>query len=138
VWAIGARPDRASRTESIMNARRFEEQTGLFQTFQPDRQALEIERIRLAAMRARDEAIAAALRRLFRGLGHGIAAVATAILSWPERRRTYESLRGLTDRELSDIGLTRGEIARVFEPEFRLNTRAAANTNTRAAPAHAA
>jgi uncharacterized protein YjiS (DUF1127 family) len=136
--AIGAIPDGVSRTESIMTSRRFQEQTGLFESFRPDSQALEIERIRHEAIRARDEAIANGLRRMFLGLGRGLAALVAAVLSWPERRRTYENLRGLTDRELSDIGLTRGEIARVFEPEFRLNTRAAANSNKRSAPAHAA
>jgi uncharacterized protein YjiS (DUF1127 family) len=109
------------------------EQTGLFHLSTPDRQAMDIQAIRLAAIRARDEAIAAGLRRFFSGIGRTIAAVATAVVTWPDRRRTYENLRGLTDRELADIGLTRGEISRVFEPEFRMNTRAAANSN--AAPA---
>ncbi len=112
-----------------MNARRTEEQSGLFHNATPDRMAIDVEAIRLAAMRARDEAIAAGLRRFFGGLGRAVAAIGSALLSWPERRRTYENLRGLTDRELADIGLTRGEISRVFEPEFRLNTRAAANSN---------
>jgi uncharacterized protein YjiS (DUF1127 family) len=94
---------------------------------------MDIQAIRLAAIRARDEAIAAGLRRFFSGIGRTIAAVATAVVTWPDRRRTYENLRRLTDRELADIGLTRGEISRVFEPEFRMNTRAAANSN--AAPA---
>ncbi len=116
-----------------MTPRRLQEQTGLFHIPTPNRQALDIEAIRLAAIRARDEAIADGLRRFFGGIGRALGAVATAVFTWPTRRRTYENLRGLTDRELADIGLTRGEITRVFEPEFRMNTRAAANSN--AAPA---
>jgi uncharacterized protein YjiS (DUF1127 family) len=38
-----------------------------------------------------------------------------------ERCRVYEHLRALTDRELADIGLARGDIGRVLEPEFHLS-----------------
>jgi uncharacterized protein YjiS (DUF1127 family) len=116
-----------------MTPRQQIEQTGLFHASTSDRQSMQIDAIRMAAMRARDEAIAAGMRKLFGGIGRALAAVATAVVTWPDRRRTYENLRGLTDRELADIGLTRGEISRVFEPEFRMNTRNAANSN--AAPA---
>ena len=37
------------------------------------------------------------------------------IATWPRRRATYDSLARLTDRELADIGLTRGDIGHVFE-----------------------
>ena len=47
--------------------------------------------------------------------------------AWPERRRTYENLRALTDRELADIGLTRSDIFRVFEPDFSANQPRPAN-----------
>ena len=33
-------------------------------------------------------------------------------------RRVMAELRDLTDRELADIGLSRGEISRVFDPSF--------------------
>lgn len=48
----------------------------------------------------------------------GIGAVAVAIWTWPDRRAAYERLRGYTDRQLADIGLTRGDLPRVFEPGF--------------------
>jgi uncharacterized protein YjiS (DUF1127 family) len=98
-----------------MNPRRHQEQIGLFQTFASQRSAAEIETIRAAAIRARDEALAAALRRLVLRAGQVLAAAAAKLTTWPERHRTYESLRSLTDRELADIGLSRGDIGRVFE-----------------------
>lgn len=103
-----------------MNARHSTEQASLFAIATPDRTAREIEVLRHAAIRARDQAIAESVISFFSSIGRGLAFVARAARSWPERRRTYENLRSLTDRELADIGLTRGEISRVFEPDFRL------------------
>ncbi|MBU8536443.1 DUF1127 domain-containing protein [Falsiroseomonas tokyonensis] len=103
-----------------MNPRHSLEQATLFAIANPDRTAREIEVLRHAAIRARDQAIADGVVRFFSSLGRGLAFLGRTIASWPERRRTYENLRSLTDRELADIGLTRGEIARVFEPEFRV------------------
>ena len=53
-------------------------------------------------------------------LADGIKAVWWAVLHYAERRRAYQHLRMLTDRELSDIGLARGDIGRVFEPDSRI------------------
>lgn len=39
-----------------------------------------------------------------------VAAVADAIIDWNDARLTRKSLNALTDRELDDIGLTRGDI----------------------------
>jgi uncharacterized protein YjiS (DUF1127 family) len=99
------------------------------------REIREIQALHLAAIRARDEALAAMLRRAFRGLRTGIAAIVETLATWPQRRRVYEDLRSLTDRELADIGLTRGDIARVFEPDFAAKTRRPANANQRPAVA---
>lgn len=106
-----------------MNARILEEQAALFPHAATTRMTreTELEAIRFAAMRARDEALAAGVRKFFSALGHGLAFAADMIRAWPERRRTYENLRSLTDRELADIGLSRGEIARVFEPGFSIS-----------------
>jgi uncharacterized protein YjiS (DUF1127 family) len=54
-------------------------------------------------------------------LADGLRAVWWAVRHYAERRRAYEQLRALTDRELEDIGLARGDIGRVFEPEFRIS-----------------
>lgn len=114
-----------------MNARIIEEQAALFPHAATTRMTreTELEAIRFAAIRARDEALAAGLRKLFTGIGQGLVAMARAARAWPERRRTYESLRALTDRELADIGMTRGDIARVFEPGFAAPAQKAANGN---------
>ncbi len=113
-----------------MNARIPEEQVGLFPHAATTRMTreTELEAIRFAAMRARDEALAAGVRKLFTLIGQGIASAAGAIRAWPERRRTYENLRSLSDRELADIGLSRADIARVFEPGFSANQPRPANS----------
>ncbi len=108
-----------------MNPRDTQEQIGLFRDLPPAVSAAQIAAIRAEAIHARDAAIAAGVKRAFVALGRTLAALGSAIVTWPERRATYESLRSLTDRELADIGLTRGDIARVFEPEFRAPRRAA-------------
>jgi uncharacterized protein YjiS (DUF1127 family) len=118
-----------------MDARHSLEQATLFPYATQDRTNREIEVLRHAAIRARDEAIADGVRRFFTGLGRGLAFLGRTIRSWPDRRRTYENLRALSDRELADIGLVRGEISRVFEPDFRLPAKPAANANH--APARA-
>lgn len=102
-------------TESIMNPRDTQEQIGLFPaTSTPD--AAAIQTIRAQALAARDAAIAAMLAGAVRAVGRAVR----TLLSWPHRRATYESLRRMSDRQLADIGLTRADIARVFEPDFRL------------------
>lgn len=110
-----------------MDPRRDQEQSGLFQTNQPIR--TDIEAIRLEAAQTRDAAIGDLLRRGLRALGQAFAVVGAALATWPQRRATYDNLRRLTDRELADIGMTRGDIFRVFEPDFRLPSRPA-NTNS--------
>lgn len=107
-----------------MDPRRSQEQIGLFPVpFQPN--FADVERLRAEAIAARDAAVAQALKRSFTGIGKALAAIGAALTSWPERRATYENLRALTDRELADIGLTRGDISRVFEPEFKVPGRPA-------------
>jgi len=115
-----------------MDPRQAQEQSGLFRITGPGR--ADIEAIRLEAARARDAAIGDMLRGGLRRVGQAFAALGAALLSWPERHATYDNLRRLTDRELADIGLTRGDIVRVFEPDFRLPTRPA---NANSAPATA-
>ncbi|WP_237212805.1 DUF1127 domain-containing protein [Falsiroseomonas oryziterrae] len=131
---MGARR-RTLHSESIMDPRRAPEQSGLFHSKAPA--SAEIEAIRLAAVRSRDAAIADILQRAARRVGAVFSAVADALTSWPERRATYEKLKRLNDRELADIGLTRGDIARVFEPDFQLPVGRAANGNEAAAQARA-
>jgi uncharacterized protein YjiS (DUF1127 family) len=89
------------------------------------RDAEEREAIRHAAMAARDAAIAEGIRRLARGVATGLTAVVRAVANWPSKQRTYAELQSLTDRELADIGLSRGDVSRVFDPSFAQPQRAA-------------
>jgi uncharacterized protein YjiS (DUF1127 family) len=56
------------------------------------------------------------------GRKHGIhgwvARLASAVKEWNYRRTVVQELALMTDRELSDIGLTRSDISRVFDPAF--------------------
>lgn len=67
-------------------------------------QSAAIEAIRQEAIQDRDAKIGQWFRNMFR-----------AIAEYPRRRRVMDELSMLTDRELADIGLTRGDISRVFE-----------------------
>jgi uncharacterized protein YjiS (DUF1127 family) len=104
-----------------MNPRDTQEQIGLFLALPSAPGAHGIEQIRAQAIAARDAHVAGMLVRGVKAVGR----LVTALLTWPERQNTYESLRQMSDRELADIGLTRGDIARVFEPGFRLPSPAA-------------
>lgn len=52
----------------------------------------------------------------------GFAARFAAIVRWladmPRRQAVIEELSALSDHELSDIGLTRGDLSRVFDRQF--------------------
>lgn len=82
------------------------------------RRQAEIEAIRLAAIAARDAAIAEGFRRALHALARGIRIAAEAVIAFPGRLATYKALRQLSDRELRDIGMTRFDISRVFDPTF--------------------
>jgi uncharacterized protein YjiS (DUF1127 family) len=114
-----------------MNPRQTQEQIGLFPATLP--RADEIAAIRAEAAAARDAAIGNGLRRVFAGIGRFFAVVGTSLLEFPERRATFERLRMLSDRELADIGLTRSDLGRVFDPDFQVPARPA-NTNARPLP----
>ncbi|WP_372623000.1 DUF1127 domain-containing protein [Falsiroseomonas sp.] len=117
-----------------MDPRRNQEQIGLFPTTLATPGLSAVDVIRAQAAQARDAALGAGIRRAAVATWQVIAAVGSALLTFPARRSTYESLRQLSDRELADIGLTRGEISRVFEPDFRMPARPA-NANQPAAAA---
>ena len=69
---------------------------------------------------ARATARSRAFGHAFKVIGAGIGAVLTAIATWPTKRDAYKALDQLSDQQLADIGLARGEISRVFEPGFAL------------------
>lgn len=50
---------------------------------------------------------------LFGRVGTAICAVIAAVASWNDARVTRNALSALSDRELEDIGLSRGEIEQI-------------------------
>ncbi len=82
--------------------------------------AATIEAIHREAAAARAAARRHSFGNAFKMIGAGIGAVLTAIATWPTRRDAYKALDQLSDTQLADIGLARGEISRVFEPGFAL------------------
>jgi len=51
-------------------------------------------------------------------LGRAFAAIKTGLGEYLHRQRVLSELSRLSDRELADMGLTRGEIREIFTPEF--------------------
>ncbi len=56
------------------------------------------------------------------GRSNGLTKRLTGAVQWlaqmPRRRAVLETLGSLSDHELSDIGLTRSDLPRVFDPAF--------------------
>jgi len=77
---------------------------------------VEAEIHRLAAMRARDVARAARARQRLAQAVDGLRAIPAALRAYLRRRRARLELESLTDRQLADIGLTRGDIGRILVP----------------------
>lgn len=78
----------------------------------------EIEALRLNAVAARDAALVAGLLGALRATGRFMASLGRSVLAFPARIETYKALSNLSDRQLRDIGMTRFDIGRVFDPGF--------------------
>ena len=48
-----------------------------------------------------------------------LKAFAASVAALPRRRAVIDELSTLSDRELADIGLSRAELGRVFDPNFQ-------------------
>ncbi|EEX08204.1 conserved domain protein [Ruegeria lacuscaerulensis ITI-1157] len=48
-------------------------------------------------------------------IGAILASIVNAVIEWNDARVTRKALNGLSDRELEDIGLCRGDIEAVIE-----------------------
>lgn len=57
-------------------------------------------------------------RGLLRLAADGLAAMAQGVKTWVARQATLTEMGAMSDRELADIGLTRGDLPRVFDAEF--------------------
>ena len=57
-------------------------------------------------------------RSLLRLIGDGLAALAHGVRNWVDRQATLSEMGMMSDRELSDIGLARTDVPRVFDPDF--------------------
>ena len=53
-----------------------------------------------------------------RSLAQRISNFVSGLLAMSHRRAVLDELSSLSDRELADIGLNRGELSRVFDPQF--------------------
>ena len=63
-------------------------------------------------------AVQPAPRGLLRQIGEGLAYVAQSVKAWATRQATLSELGMMSDRELADVGLSRGDVPRVFDPAF--------------------
>ena len=52
------------------------------------------------------------------GIGHWLGRIVAAFAGWRRRQATLREMDLLTERELSDIGLSRSDVPRVFDPAF--------------------
>lgn len=53
-----------------------------------------------------------------RGIGQWLGRLVTAFAEWRRRQATLRELDLLSARELADIGLSRSDLPRVFDPMF--------------------
>ncbi|WP_421988887.1 DUF1127 domain-containing protein [Roseococcus sp.] len=87
-----------------MNSRVISAEAALLMPFTlRDAKTEELARLIAEARRARDDAMIARISGFFGGLRHWFATMIA-------RRETVEQLNSLSDRELADIGLSRGGI----------------------------
>jgi uncharacterized protein YjiS (DUF1127 family) len=57
-------------------------------------------------------------RGLLRAIGDGLASAANGVKDWMSKQGTLAEMEKMSDRELADIGLSRGDLPRVFDVDF--------------------
>ena len=65
-----------------------------------------------------DGADKASRPRRFAGFGQWINRAVATIAAIPHRQAVLAELSRMSDRQLADIGLNRGELTQVFDPKF--------------------
>jgi uncharacterized protein YjiS (DUF1127 family) len=57
-------------------------------------------------------------RGLLRRIGDGLAFIGESAKNWAAKHATLTQMETMSDRELADIGLSRGDLPRVFDADF--------------------
>lgn len=65
-----------------------------------------------------DEAPATVVKLPKRGIGQWLNRAVAAFAEWRRQRMALRDMARLTERELADIGLSRADMLRVFDPAF--------------------
>jgi uncharacterized protein YjiS (DUF1127 family) len=65
-----------------------------------------------------DEAASTIVRVHTHRFAHWFSRLLPNVAEWQRRRAVMQEMAMMTDRELSDIGLSRADIARIFDPSF--------------------
>lgn len=65
-----------------------------------------------------DEGAAPLVKPQDRGTSTWLARVLARFAEWQRRRAVIAEMATMTDHELADIGLSRADLARVFDPAF--------------------
>ncbi len=73
-----------------------------------------VDALRFAAEEANGAAFAGVLSRV----GRAVTSALRSVIELPRRRAVQNELRMLTDRELADIGLSRGDVAHIYDRDF--------------------
>lgn len=82
-------------------------------------QPRDLDRLLAEARRMRAETMARYIQLAAAKMVHGVAALLAPFRRWQERMALDAELSGMTDYELRDIGLTRGDIDQVVAGTYR-------------------
>jgi uncharacterized protein YjiS (DUF1127 family) len=58
---------------------------------------------------------------------HWFADCWAAIHEWRQRQAVLQEMQMMTDRELADVGLSRADLGRIFDPAFAADRRGGSN-----------
>ena len=65
-----------------------------------------------------DEPAATSVKTPEHGVGRWLRNAVEAFAAWRRRQAVLQEMAMMTDRELADIGLSRSDLGRVFDPVF--------------------
>jgi uncharacterized protein YjiS (DUF1127 family) len=65
-----------------------------------------------------DEPPATVVKAPRSGIGHWLRLAVSTLADWQRRQTVLQEMAMLSDRELADIGLSRFDLPRVFDPAF--------------------